>query len=61
MERADPADLRTALSRFQSAAPDLLGAWERVGEHYGDEIANYPPNWRDFAEELAQIGEMRIR
>jgi hypothetical protein len=61
MEKDEPVDLRTALSRFQSAARELLEAWERVGEHYGDEIANYPPNWRDFGEELAQIGEMRVR
>jgi uncharacterized protein YukE len=54
-------DLRSALASFQSAARELLEAWERVGEHYGDEIANYPSNWRDFAEELTQIGEMRVR
>jgi hypothetical protein len=47
MKSEEPADLRTALTRFQSAARDLLDAWQRVGEHYGDEIA--------------QIGEMRVR
>jgi hypothetical protein len=61
MQTADRPDLRTALSRFQSAARELLGAWERVGEHYGDEIANYPGNWGDLAEEVAQIDKMRVR
>jgi hypothetical protein len=61
MEQPKPADLRTALSRFQSAARDLLIAWEQVGEHYGDEIGNYPPNWQDFREELTRISEMYVR
>jgi hypothetical protein len=45
MKDEDRTDLRTALSRFQSAARELRDAWERVDEHYGDEIANYPANW----------------
>jgi len=61
MEQHEQTDLRTALSRFQAAAHDLLSAWEQVGEHYGDEIGNYPPNWRDFREELTRISEMYVR